>query len=886
MLIDKICYKNLSDILKIILTKIIEYFTKEISNECPTFIQREMMIVFVYDTLCCTSEEDDPINAVLYFHPGWVSDTQRHALAGQVVGAAHCIKTLFSQPVAITLQSGKFIIREYGRYILAIGSDRNIPDWVLKNRANLLTSMIKVYHGDLQVLASQMEDQKRLSEKLYQVFETYLPVLQYGCHIFQRVPMLTLPKSATSVYMESMQILEHCRKSKGVLGGVILYNNKIISTQLPPGLTSYLTVVDPYRIKSPAETLDTETPLPLGAQLLVVYVGKKLYDSLKKQVEKIQEFHSNGEEMIARFKKNQEAEREKQREFPQTGMKRDKSLLFTAVPEEDHTMISPPSREERNPDVERKPPTMPDVVPFTNKPRQRPTKLSLSFKNQKSLDEELQENDKVFTGQTSVCSTPMVEYKRLHGNILSICQIPESQQDNDKTDLEPDVLKNIEDTNRINLENEKRDNKMVLDINCIADHYINKPEPIRKLASVTDLQETIKKLSNRATSKFKLKRSKVSLNDDTPSPEHTPKNPSTMTINDPLFPVFRNDGVAISESLFNQYLEQHYSKMKQDSNDNMFTFNMKLCEQEKFEDFDSELNRSPQRTPKHIAKDSSKTLPTDQSRRKSLSLPLKSLNESTDSQISSETEATNFKKKLTGVQLTPLMEKLSHLAFSDKSSGYSSRVMTPLELREFLTPAAERQITFTDRPKAQRQDSESDDDSDADLEILPEYSKHAVKCALFVSGLHNMALLVLIDTEAANNVDTINTLWETSLNALGPIEQKCMEPLAAVGDATDYSYLTLDPDWGTVRKGGPWAALDIATMGLIHNEFADDPEMSEFILRSDESVVVGSACGGAQVYYQERGSRVAGPPLPSDALAAAPLRARRRLHRDHATLLL
>ncbi|KAJ8722308.1 hypothetical protein PYW08_004710 [Mythimna loreyi] len=850
---------------------------------------KEMMIVFVYDTLCCTTEEDDPINAVLYFHPGWVSDTQRHALAGQVVGAAHCIKTLFSQPVAITLQSGKFIIREYGRYILAIGSDRNIPDWVLKNRANLLTSMIKVYHGDLQVLAGQMEDPRRLSEKLYQVFETYLPVLQYGCHIFQRVPMLTLPKSATSIYMESMQILEHCRKSKGVLGGVILYNNKIISTQLPPGLTSYLTVVDPYRIKSPAETLDTETPLPLGAQLLVVYVGKKLYDNLKRQVEIIQEFQQNGEEMVAKFKKNQEAEREKQREFPQTGMKRDKSLLFTAVPEEDHTMMSPPSREERNPDEERerKLPSMPDVVPFTNKPRQRPTKLSLSFKTQLSLDEEAQENDKVFTGQTSVCSTPMVEYKRLHGNMLSICQIPESQQDNDKSDLEPDVLKNIENCNKINSENEKRDNKMVLDVNCIADHYINKPEPIRKLASVTDLQETIKKLSNRATSKFKLKRSKVSLNDDTPSPEHTPKNPSTMTINDPLFPVFRNDGVAISESLFNQYLEQHYSKMKNDSNDNMFTFNMKLCEQEKFEDFDSELNRSPQRTPKKIAKDSTKTLATDQSRRKSLSLPLKSLNESTDSQIGSESEATSFKKKLTGVQLTPLMEKLSHLAFSDKSSGYSSRVMTPLELREFLTPAAERQITFTDRPKAQRQDSsESDDDSDSDLELLPEYSKHAVKCALFVSGLHNMALLALIDTEAANNVDTINSLWETSLNALGPIEQKCMEPLAAVGEATDYSYLTLDPDWGTVRKGGPWAALDIATMGLIHNDFAEDPEMSEFILRSDESVVVGSVCGGAQVYYQEKGARGAGPPPPSDALAVAPLRARRRLHRDHATLLL
>lgn len=58
-----------------------------------------------------------------------------------------------------------------------------------------------------------------------------------------------------------------------------------------------------------------------------------------------------------------------------------------------------------------------------------------------------------------------------------------------------------------------------------------------------------------------------------------------------------------------------------------------------------------------------------------------------------------------------------------------------------------------------------------------------------------------------------------------------MEPQPAGAEPTDYSYLTLDPDWGTVKKGGPWPALDIATMGLIHNEFADDPEISEFILR-------------------------------------------------------
>lgn len=58
-----------------------------------------------------------------------------------------------------------------------------------------------------------------------------------------------------------------------------------------------------------------------------------------------------------------------------------------------------------------------------------------------------------------------------------------------------------------------------------------------------------------------------------------------------------------------------------------------------------------------------------------------------------------------------------------------------------------------------------------------------------------------------------------------------MEPLATETDTCDYSYLVLDPDWGTVKKGGPWAALDIATMGFIHNEFEEQSDLTEFILR-------------------------------------------------------
>lgn len=62
------------------------------------------------------------------------------------------------------------------------------------------------------------------------------------------------------------------------------------------------------------------------------------------------------------------------------------------------------------------------------------------------------------------------------------------------------------------------------------------------------------------------------------------------------------------------------------------------------------------------------------------------------------------------------------------------------------------------RPKCQRRDSESDGDSDSDLEALPSYAARAQRCGLFVSGLHNMALLALVDVSVADDPDVINSL--------------------------------------------------------------------------------------------------------------------------------
>lgn len=76
------------------------------------------MIVFVYDTTKCRKEEDDLDQAVIYFHPAWVSLTQRLALAGQLMGVHFFLATSFSTPRFITLQGGKFVLKKFGQYIL------------------------------------------------------------------------------------------------------------------------------------------------------------------------------------------------------------------------------------------------------------------------------------------------------------------------------------------------------------------------------------------------------------------------------------------------------------------------------------------------------------------------------------------------------------------------------------------------------------------------------------------------------------------------------------------------------------------------------------------------------------------------------------------------
>lgn len=59
-----------------------------------------------------------------------------------------------------------------------------------------------------------------------------------------------------------------------------MFSFRVVATQLSADLTKRLVLADPYRIKCPAEIVEVTYDLPLGVQLLQVYITNTEYCKL------------------------------------------------------------------------------------------------------------------------------------------------------------------------------------------------------------------------------------------------------------------------------------------------------------------------------------------------------------------------------------------------------------------------------------------------------------------------------------------------------------------------------------------------------------------------------------------------------------------------------
>ncbi|CAH1403961.1 unnamed protein product [Nezara viridula] len=283
----------------------------------------ELLIVFIYDCESCKKEEDDPQDAIIYFYPTWVNNEQRHALCSQLMGVTQFCASSFSLPNIISLQSGKFALKKLGRYALCVGTDRNIPDLVLETRANILYKLLRLFHYSIENLQDSSVDED-ISDKLAELLQVYLPILQYATNTFGNIPVLKIPKSTSTLYLEARQTLQG-----------------VVATQLNKTFTKQLVVTDPYRIKLPAETVVTSFHLPFGVQLIKVYVpaseikrlqteNDELLDALKdvsnwrKELQNSQSQNTNKNSCV----------KPPESFVSMCGMKRDVSRIFTVLEEE------------------------------------------------------------------------------------------------------------------------------------------------------------------------------------------------------------------------------------------------------------------------------------------------------------------------------------------------------------------------------------------------------------------------------------------------------------------------------------------------------------------------------------------------------------------------
>ncbi|XP_076627149.1 Hermansky-Pudlak syndrome 4 protein isoform X3 [Colletes latitarsis] len=797
----------------------------------------EMMIVFIYDTARCCKEDDNPAEAVMYFHPAWVSLTQRLALAGQLMSINQFLTTSFATPRSITLQGGKFVLKKFGQYILAVGTDRNIHDWILERRANTLESLLKFFHCDLnKILESFNNDRNKFTEKLYQMFETYLPILQYSANLFSNIPIIKLPKSASNIFLEAIQVLQYCQETNGVMGGALFYNNKVVATQLSADLTKQIVITDPYRIKAPAERISTEFHLPIGVQLLRVYIEQKQCAKLVQEANN-ERYYSSYLDSVTRKMLQRKSISKNSKELPLSGMKRDTSRIFT-VPEEGEL----------------------DSSQYNDNSHYVPSVPLTAYSSPvKRKQESKTDRPKCINPLTpSVCSTPLKDINRvLHGNAMLICNTSEDgniETEEEKKEVKanvddiPDVVKEALRCKRLNkLRNVTSKKKLV-----------KRREFSKRSLSMHDLESSTNFYSNRISVRtYGLGLPQVNINT---SPESSPQKKPVCkkqfhTITDPCYPVFRCDGLPVSKSLYEQYISSHYEELTDDSsntiNRNDFlasltnncntknvTNNCDTTSKDNFEKFNNSRD----------IKLDNKT--KQETYRRSMSLPLKPLNVTdNDDRRKSTSECGNTydflqKKKLDGLQLTPLMSKLSLLA-DERTSGFCSRETTPNEFRDLSGFSTTNQI-IKQKLEAVNKEVGSDGKDELEEYWITTYKDEVCleKTELFLCGHQNMVLVLLMENGTANNPDLIHTLWQTCVSTLGKLEtrlQQCLEPLPSNENKELYSILSIDPQWDTINRSGLWGVTELDIVSCLHDRFTHASNLTDIIVRV-ESTIRNTSC--------------------------------------------
>ncbi|GFY69117.1 hypothetical protein TNIN_138081 [Trichonephila inaurata madagascariensis] len=246
-----------------------------------------MNLFFVYDTVYCKKDEDDPKDAVVYFFPVQASESQRYFLCCQLVGVAKFLRSTFSAPSVVVSDQGKFAFLWSGNYLLVLGANSDVNSSILKDQLSFLCGIFCFYHGSINnVLKACGNNREEFLSKMDLAWSRYITLSQCFGNVLQ-ISLNALPlksyKKNSQIVATANRLLHVCQLSSSVIAGIVFYNSRALSTQFMPQLTNYLSLLSNTNASAPVtNAFHILRNLPPDVELKYAYLNPKMISSIVK----------------------------------------------------------------------------------------------------------------------------------------------------------------------------------------------------------------------------------------------------------------------------------------------------------------------------------------------------------------------------------------------------------------------------------------------------------------------------------------------------------------------------------------------------------------------------------------------------------------------------
>ncbi|XP_035392334.1 Hermansky-Pudlak syndrome 4 protein [Electrophorus electricus] len=198
---------------------------------------RRINVFFLYDCSKVQEECDLTRAGICYFYPEDTPLEHQELLCGQLAGVSRCVSELSCSPVhLLRLRKSKYAVRMRDTFLWVLSCVSEVPDISVCEFLDHLIGLFCFYNGPVQQ-SYQLHSQGELALH----WARYISHLQGGStelhHIFSCLETIRSTRIDPLLLLKSALILQACQRCPLVLAGCLLYQGRVLSTQMCPELT-------------------------------------------------------------------------------------------------------------------------------------------------------------------------------------------------------------------------------------------------------------------------------------------------------------------------------------------------------------------------------------------------------------------------------------------------------------------------------------------------------------------------------------------------------------------------------------------------------------------------------------------------------------------------